>query len=63
MKVKDVMTADPACCISETALREVAQMMIDNDCGEIPVSRTRNKTTDRSDYRSRYRLPHGCQRT
>ena len=37
MKVKDVMTADPACCIPETALQEVAQMMIDHDCGEIPV--------------------------
>jgi CBS domain-containing protein len=37
MKVKDVMTADPACCISATALQEVAQMMIDHDCGEIPV--------------------------
>lgn len=37
MKVKDVMTADPACCISETALQEVAQMMVDHDCGEIPV--------------------------
>ena len=37
MKVKDVMTADPVCCISETALQEVAQMMVDHDCGEIPV--------------------------
>lgn len=37
MLVKDVMTADPACCISETALQEVAQMMVDHDCGEIPV--------------------------
>ena len=37
MQVKEVMTADPACCISETALQEVAQMMIDHDCGEIPV--------------------------
>ena len=37
MRVKDVMTADPACCISETTLQEVAQMMIDHDCGEIPV--------------------------
>ena len=36
-EVKEVMTADPACCISETALQEVAQMMIDHDCGEIPV--------------------------
>ena len=37
MQVKDVMTTDPACCNSDTALREVAQMMIDHDCGEIPV--------------------------
>jgi CBS domain-containing protein len=37
MQVKEVMTADPACCTSETGLQEVAQMMIDNDCGEIPV--------------------------
>lgn len=37
MKVKEVMTANPACCISETELQEVAQMMVDHDCGEIPV--------------------------
>src|SRR6266851_8513979 len=37
MKVKEVMTADPACCTPETGLQEVAQMMIDHDCGEVPV--------------------------
>jgi CBS domain-containing protein len=37
MQVREIMTADPACCTSATALQEVAQMMIDNDCGEIPV--------------------------
>jgi CBS domain-containing protein len=37
MQVKEVMTADPACCISETGLQEVAQMMVDHNCGEIPV--------------------------
>ncbi|HET9484583.1 MAG TPA: CBS domain-containing protein [Xanthomonadales bacterium] len=37
MNVKDVMTPDPACCTSSTKLTEVARMMIDNDCGEIPV--------------------------
>ncbi len=37
MQVKEVMTADPACCIAETGLQEVAQMMVDHDCGEIPV--------------------------
>ncbi|HEY3041547.1 MAG TPA: CBS domain-containing protein [Pyrinomonadaceae bacterium] len=43
MRVKEVMTADPACCISETSLQEVAQMMVDHDCGEIPV--VENKQT------------------
>jgi CBS domain-containing protein len=43
MQVKEIMTTDPACCISETALQEVAQMMIDHDCGEIPV--VENKET------------------
>jgi CBS domain-containing protein len=37
MQVRDVMTSDPACCISGTGLQEVAKMMIDHDCGEIPV--------------------------
>src|SRR5882724_12283163 len=37
MQVKEVMTADPACCTPETGLQEVAQMMIDHDCGEVPV--------------------------
>jgi CBS domain-containing protein len=45
MQVKEVMTADPACCISESALQEVAQMMVDHDCGEIPV--VENKETKR----------------
>jgi len=37
MQVKEVMTADPVCCMPETGLQEVAQMMIDHDCGEVPV--------------------------
>lgn len=37
MQVKEVMTADPACCTPDTPLPEVARMMVDNDCGEIPV--------------------------
>ncbi len=36
-KVKDIMTSDPACCTPQTPLRDVAKMMKDNDCGEIPV--------------------------
>ncbi len=37
MQVKDIMTADPACCTADTSLQEVAQMMVDHDCGCIPI--------------------------
>ena len=37
MQAKDMMTADPACCTADTALPEVARMMVDQDCGEIPI--------------------------
>ena len=37
MEVKDVMTPDPACCTPDTTLQRVAEMMVENDCGEIPV--------------------------
>src|SRR6266576_6449689 len=37
MNVKDLMTPDPACCTADTSLPEVARMMVDRDCGEIPV--------------------------
>lgn len=34
---KDVMTPDPACCTPHTTLDDVAKMMAQNNCGEIPV--------------------------
>jgi CBS domain-containing protein len=34
---RDVMTPDPACCTPTTSLDEVAKLMAQNDCGEIPV--------------------------
>lgn len=34
---KDVMTANPQCCSAETPLNEVAKLMVECDCGEIPV--------------------------
>ncbi len=37
MQVKDIMTSNPACCTADTALQRVAEMMVENDCGEIPV--------------------------
>lgn len=37
MLVNEIMSKNPACCTSETKLQEVAKMMVDNDCGCIPV--------------------------
>lgn len=37
MDVRSAMTSNPACCNQQTPLPQVAQMMIDHDCGEIPV--------------------------
>ncbi|MFA5910921.1 MAG: CBS domain-containing protein [Vicinamibacterales bacterium] len=34
---KDVMTTDPQCCTAETPLNDVAKLMVECDCGEIPV--------------------------
>ena len=40
---RDFMTSDPACCRPHTMLDQVATMMVQYDCGEIPVL----DTTDR----------------
>jgi CBS domain-containing protein len=37
MKVEEIMTQNPTCCMADTGLQAVAQMMVDNDCGCIPV--------------------------
>jgi len=37
MKVSEIMTKNPACCAADTKLQAVAKMMVDNDCGAIPV--------------------------
>ncbi|MBM3818223.1 MAG: CBS domain-containing protein [Acidimicrobiia bacterium] len=36
---RDVVTPDPACCTPDMTLDQVAKLMVQNDCGEIPVSR------------------------
>jgi len=36
-RVRDVMSEQPACCGPDAPLREVAEMMVTNDCGEIPI--------------------------
>lgn len=37
MTAKELMTPDPVCCTRDTPLQEVARMMAQHDCGEIPV--------------------------
>ena len=37
MRIEEVMTREPACCTPETGLREIAQMMVEYDCGQIPL--------------------------
>lgn len=37
MQAKDMMTTNPACCSPKDTIRDVARMMVEHDCGEIPV--------------------------
>jgi CBS domain-containing protein len=39
--VKDVMTPDPAFCTPETSLEDVAKLMVQHECGEIPIVESR----------------------
>jgi CBS domain-containing protein len=41
MQVKEIMTADPACCEQRDSLESAVKLMIDYDCGEIPVVENR----------------------
>jgi CBS domain-containing protein len=36
----DVMTPDPICCALDTPLGDVAKLMVQHDCGELPVADT-----------------------
>ena len=40
---RDVMTQDPACCLPGTTLDQVAKMMVENNCGEIPIVDSSNR--------------------
>ena len=37
MRVRELMTKSPACCPPDMPLRDVAKLMVEFDCGEIPV--------------------------
>ncbi len=43
MNIKEVMTKNPACCTPTMRLDDIARMMVDHDCGEIPVIRSKEK--------------------
>jgi CBS domain-containing protein len=45
MTVDDVMTPEPVCCTPETGLREVSLMMLEHDCGEIPIVQNADERT------------------
>ncbi len=42
MQIREIMTGDPICCTRDTGLPEVARMMVEHDCGAIPVVESRN---------------------
>ena len=37
MDIRSGMTPNPACCTQGTTLQEAARLMLENDCGQIPV--------------------------
>src|SRR2546423_1436652 len=37
MQVSEIMTQSPACCGPDANLQEVARLMVEHDCGEIPI--------------------------
>ena len=37
MQVREIMTREPGCCTPETTIQDVARLMVEHDCGQIPV--------------------------
>jgi CBS domain-containing protein len=37
MQIRDVMTGNPVCCTPETSIEDVARVMVECDCGAVPV--------------------------
>ena len=40
MRARELMTAQPVCCTPETSVRDAAMLMVEHDCGCIPVVET-----------------------
>lgn len=45
MVVRDIMTTDPTCATPDMLLPEAARMMLEHDCGEIPVVESASSRT------------------
>jgi CBS domain-containing protein len=43
MKAQEIMTKNPALAVATTKLDEVARLMVNSDCGEIPIVRSKEK--------------------
>ena len=43
MRVRDIMTSDPAWCTPESTARDAATLMREHDCGSIPVVQSKEK--------------------
>lgn len=43
MRVQQIMTTNVACCTEATTLNQVARLMVEHDCGEIPVTDSSGK--------------------
>lgn len=41
--IEQIMTRDPSCSTPETTVRDVARMMLEHDCGEIPIVESGDK--------------------
>lgn len=37
MQVREIMSENPACCGPDASVRDAARLMVEHDCGEIPV--------------------------
>lgn len=36
-EVREIMSSEPSCCVPEMSLTDVARIMLERDCGEVPV--------------------------
>lgn len=37
MRARDIMNSDPMCCLPDTPIQQVAELMVKFDCGSLPV--------------------------